>query len=293
MAARPIDLMIGGAQKAGTSSLKAYLGQHPHVCAHGSREFAWFVNDELHARPYEDVFPEFFSPRDAQQRIIAKSAGVLHLPEAADRLAQHNSNLRLVFLLRHPVDRAYSAFWYARRKGWEPLESFEAAIEAGPERFGDDWVRQRNCAYLARSEYAQAIQRFNTRFGEENVATYLLEDLKHDAAGLCREIFASLGVDASFQPDFSTKRNAAATAKSEHVARLLTSRSPLKRAVRKVLPTGLVAKLKKSAQQMNEREFVPPAMAPETRARLTAHFREHNDRLSELLGRDLSHWNAA
>ena len=56
----------------------------------------------------------------------------------------------MALILRDPVDRAYSAFWYARRKGWEPLEKSEDALHAAPERFGDHWIGRRNCDFLTR-----------------------------------------------------------------------------------------------------------------------------------------------
>lgn len=289
MPPRPLDLMIGGAQKAATSSLKAYLGQHPQVCTHAEREFTCFINDELHRRGYEAIYPDFFPPAGPEQRLLAKSVGVMHLPEAADRLHAHNPDMTVLFLLRHPVDRAYSAYWFARRKGWEPADTFEAALDAGPERFAGDWVRQRNCAYLERSAYVEPIRRFRDRFGEERVMVFLLDDLKRDAAAVCRSVFEAMGVDPSFEPDLHARRNAAAEAYSPQVARMLASRNPLKRALRRVLP-GVAPRLKKAVQRFNERSFEPPPMAPETRARLIEHFRAHNDELAALLGRDLEHW---
>lgn len=286
-----IQMMIVGAQKAGTSSLVRYLGQHPQVCTHRTGEFTFFVNDEEYKSDYEKLFPFYFGDCDPEARfIVAKSAGVMYLPEAIRRLYKHNPDIEIVILLRNPVDRAYSAYCFARQRGWEPLTSFEAALAAGIERFKGNWIQERGCMYLGRGEYVRYLPLLYETFGEEHVHVFLTEDLKDDAENVCHQCFQALGVDPDFTPDVAQRHNEAATVRYERLARLI-SVSPLKRVFSHLIPHALRYRIKNSLRELNRQEATPQPMNPETRLEMIKHFEPFNAKLSELLGRDLSHWD--
>lgn len=289
---KPLHAMIGGAQKAGTTSLVNYLAQHPRLCVHNGRELTYFVNDEEYARGFDAVAVERYAHADADQLLIAKSAGVLDLPEAVDRLKRHNPDVKLVFLLRHPVDRAYSAYWFARQMGWEDIDRFEDALEAGADRFSQgDWVRRRNTAYLERGLYAKHLREVYARFDPQQVRVFLVEDLKADAAGLCRQVFEFLGVDADFVPDVTRRSNTAAAPRWAGVSRLMARERGWKRLARAVLPRSVGKQVKHTLRAWNAAPFTPPPMDPQTRRRLIAYFAQPNAELADLLGRDLHHWD--
>jgi len=285
-------MMIAGAQKAGTSSLVRYLGQHPQVCTYADREFSFFVNDEEYEKGYEKIFHTYFGGRCfAEMAIVAKSVGVMYLSQAVYRLRDHNPDVDLVFVLRNPVDRAYSAYWYARRMGWEPLGDFEEALEAGIKRFQDNWLQQRGCMYYERGRYNEYLPLFFQEFGREQVHIFLLEDLKQDTEGVCRHLYQVLGVDPSFVPDVTRRHNRAATARSQGLARLMASDSRVRSGLRRLLPRRMRYRIRHVTRRLNERECTPPPMDPDTRMHLVNYFRPFNAQLSELLNRDLSHWD--
>jgi hypothetical protein len=80
-------------------------------------------------------------------------------------------------------------------------------------------------------------------------------------------------------------------ARSAAVARLLSSQFGLKRRIRQALPRGVAERWKSQAERWNRVPFDPPPMRPETREQLVARFTEDNERLGELIGRDLTAWN--
>jgi len=289
----PIDLFIVGAQKAGTSSLKRYLGQHPAVQTHAHNEFTVFINDEEFAQGYAYGYEQMFEPTSPKHRVrVAKSAGILFEPVVLDRLKAHNPAMHLVVLLRHPIDRAYSAYGQARRRGWEDLPTFEEAIDAPPGRFGTHAVRRRNCLYVERSIYPQPIQDCQDRFGKDRVHVFLLEDMKQDPTGLCQTLFGKLDIDPSFKPQANDKHNAAVGARSAKMAQIISSQNPAKRMIKNLLPMGVGRSIKKRLQTLNQAPLDVPPMRPETRRRLIEHFKPHNAELAGLLNRDLSHWDA-
>ncbi len=291
---RPIDVMVAGAQKAGTTSLKEHLGGAAGVCTHRAREFVYFVNDEEYALGYDRSASDSFvrtAAFDSPELMVAKSVGVMSLPVAIERLHAHNPRMRIVLLLREPVGRAYSGFWHARRMGWEPLEDFEEAFELGTERFGDDWVRTRNCAYEGRGRYVEHLRSIYALFPREQVQVHLFDDFVRDPKSVCTELWNWLGLDLGTLPDFTRKHNSSALPRSRIVAKLLSQDNPMRRAAKKLMPRHLGRRLRIKLRRLNERDFSPPPIEPELKARLREHFRPYNDELAELLERDLGRWN--
>jgi hypothetical protein len=293
---QPIQIMIVGAQKAGTSSLKTYLGQHPGVCTHRHLEMMYFVNDAEYEQGYPQAYQRYFQCEQKEGMVLlAKSVGILDVREAMKRLQDHNPDVRLVLSFRHPVDRAYSAYWYARRIGWEKLETFEEAVDADPARFGDDVALRRHCAYKERSLYAKHLGTLWEYFEREQTHVFLLEDIVHDAAHVCRMVFRQFeNLDPSYVPQARRRQNVAALPLSRNLARLTSSQgtlSTVKSALRRLLPDWLTDSARDTLQRLNERQFTPPPMEQETRQRLIEFFRPANAQLAQMLGRDLSHWD--
>lgn len=286
---KPIDIMIVGAEKAGTSSLQKYLAQHPKITSHTRREMTYFVSDEEYALGYETVAARYFESADAPV-VLAKSVGVMYLPAALQRLHEHNPAAQVVVCLRNPVSRAYSSYWFSRRMGWEDQPTFEQALQADPARFRGDPVREHACAYLERSTYVTHIQNIFALFPREQVHIFLTDDLKTNVKGVCNSIFEAAGLEP-FTVNAEREHNVAAQPKSAALARWLSSASPLKRAIRKLVGGRARDQIKSRLREMNEETFTPPPIDDATRQRLAAYFKPYNDQLSGLIGRDLSSWN--
>lgn len=280
-----IDLFIGGAEKAGTTSIKAYLGQHPQIATHTQREFPYFVQaDEPGAMDYAPMWQSHFSAAAPGQKILAKSAGLIYFPEAAQKLMAMHPSAKVLFCLRNPVDRAYSAFWFARRRGWETLDDFEAAVHAGIDRFGDHWLARRGCNYIQRGLYAKALDALDGIIPADQTRVVLLDDLKQDAPGLICDLYKWCGVDAGFKPDLTRRQNEAGAARNQTLARALSAPS-LKRSVRRLLPRAITRRLRQGLNEWNTESFTPPPMPDDLRDRLAPLFADDIERLSERLGR--------
>lgn len=287
-----IDMMIVGAQKAGTTSLKSYLSQHPKIDTHKQTEMIYFLDDKTYSLGYEKSFHRYFPDHESQNKLLAKNVGVMYYRPAMERLYDHNPKMQLVIVLRNPVDRAYSAYWFARRRGQEDLKTFEEAIEASPDRYKDKGIfRMGNCSYLDRSLYVKHLEMIFTIFPRSQVHIFLTDDMKQDIDGVCNQIFASLDLEQNVSLDTKQQHNHASAARSELLARLLGRKSFLKRTFRKIMSDKPADKIKDFLNRFNEREIEIPTIAPETAMRLTTYFEPYNEKLGKLLGRDLSHWN--
>lgn len=117
------SFVIGGAPKAGTTSLFSYLDQHPEVFTSNPKEPHYLASEEgkrtvcgarFTRSEYEDLFSEAHSSQ------VAGEASTWYL-QLAHRVAPEAARMipeaRWIFLLRDPVDRAYSDYWYHIYRG--------------------------------------------------------------------------------------------------------------------------------------------------------------------------------
>jgi hypothetical protein len=289
----PIDLMIVGAPKAGTTSLKSWLGQHPAIATHDTREFIYFASDEAFRQGYDAAFAAHFG-EDARSSAarVAKSVAMMYSREALARLKAHNPAVQVALLLREPIARAHSEFWYAKRRGREPAASFAAALDRIAAQPADD--ARTHDAYLARGRYAEFLEPILDLFGPAQVGVLLLEELECDPVTACQALFGRLaGVDPAFAPPAERRHNEAAAPRSPLLLDVVTRarRQPVLRgALRAVLGAPARKRLRAALFGINEAPFeIPPLDAP-TRERLEAYFAPWNGRLEDLLGRGLPAW---
>ena len=128
----PSFLLIG-AQKCGTTSLFNYLLEHPSVCAPVKKEVGYFSsNFDKGIEWYQSFFPIVWH-KDRQYITGEASTGYIYHPHARHRIADTIPQVKLIALLRNPVDRAYSHYHHTARMGKEELP-FAEAIEREEER---------------------------------------------------------------------------------------------------------------------------------------------------------------
>ena len=292
---KSIQLMIVGTQKSGTSSLLRYLAQHPDIHTHTQPEMTFFLQDHEYKRGYDSAYAKYFAQCSEDSKLIAKNVMVMHSPDIMQRIFEHNPKIHLLILLREPVARAYSAYWWARRRGWENIKTFEEALAAEQNRLNEDWFKWRQCAYKFNSTYYPHINNLITLFGEEQIHCILTDELKTDAIAVCKRIYNLIGVRDDFEPTVEQHYNQAAMPRSEKFGYLFTqflaSRHPLRRAMRKLVPSTAAHKIRKAILDLNDKPFTPPPINPKTRMELVNYFKPHNEKLSELIKQDLSHWN--
>ena len=119
MSQQKIDLAIIGAQKAGTSSLKNYINQHPNVEGHWQTEFGFFGIEDEYVKGYDTMAPRYFNVKADNEPIkrVIKHAHLHGNSKLIARLKEHNPDCELVFVLRDPVDRAYSSYLREKSSG--------------------------------------------------------------------------------------------------------------------------------------------------------------------------------
>jgi hypothetical protein len=281
-----VDLMIVGGAKAGSTSLLVYLAQHPGVQRPEQIEMTWFSDPALHAKPFpEDLY--YDGPAGDRLR-LGKLAGLMYRDHSIDWLYDTNPAVHAVAILRDPVKRAYSDFWFGRRQGREPIEDFAAAIKAAEtaEPESPRWQ------YLEGGRYYSRIEKLQQRFGRDQVHAVIFEDYIADPATTVAPVARAIGLDPSPLGSVAPRENPAMEARSGTLARARRRRGVVQFA-RRALPSGTRGALRKQYRRLNERETTTPPLDPDVEGDLRAHFAESNRRLEALLGHSIESWPRA
>jgi Sulfotransferase domain len=217
------DFVIIGAAKAGTTSLFGWLAEHPYVCGSVKKELNYF--SPFYYRG-EDWYRKHF-PLERDRRAFAAEHGrpfltgeaspsyFLHV-WAPERLAKVVPDAKLIVQLRDPVDRAYSHYQMRRRDGQEPLDSFEAALEAEEERITAERARMLRdkryssldvalWSYLLTSRYVEHLERWLRHFPREQFHFVELAALRADPLGEFARVQDFLGLPAHVPEDFDPR----------------------------------------------------------------------------------------
>jgi hypothetical protein len=270
--ARLPDFLVVGAMRSGTTSLARWLGAHPEVFVSPRKEVHYFdLNYERGPGWYASHFADAGDAKAAGEATPV----YMYRPEVPGRIAGLLPSARLVVVLRHPVDRAWSHYWLNREKRRERL-SFEDALAAEPERLATaptPWT----WAYVDRGRYVEQLERLASLFPASQLHVLLFDDLANDPAGTFAAVTRFVAVDDGVVPPAVGRRaNAYRRVRSGRVADL-TRRWP--------------SRLRDAVGRLNTRPAAYPTMAPETRERLLVEFAGPNAELARWLGRDLSGWS--
>lgn len=195
--------MIVGAQKAGTTALAEFLAEHPGVELAKGKEAHLFdapefddswSNEEINKR-YEVLF----SPDENQLKGEATPI-YLYVPEIASRLSKYNPGLKLIILLRDPVERAYSHYIMEKNRGNESLPFWFALLMETLRLWRDctsleEESSRRRHSYRDRGYYARQMRNLLSHIKADQILVIRTEDLRHHHSDVMRRVFDFLEID--------------------------------------------------------------------------------------------------
>jgi len=250
------DFLIVGAQRCGTTSMFKALSQHPAVLP-----AVWHKGVHFFDKHYDQGFDWYRGhfPLQVHARKVLRQTGVpaqtgesspyyMFHPLAPTRIAHALPDVRLIALVRDPVERTFSAYTHERARGYES-ESFERALELEAERLDGEVARMvadpsydsfhlQHNAYVTRGQYVEQLERLAAEVGRDRVHVVDSHDFFADPQPTFARVLEFLGLPPAPEIEFE-----------QHNAR---PRSPMDDALR---------------------------------ARLEAHFEPYDERLTEWLGR--------
>ena len=292
------NFAIIGTAKSGTTSVHYYLEQHPQVYMSPQKETNFFAfegqegwfrgpGDDRDLRyaviTTLDAYEKQFEAVSGEMAVGESSTWYLYSAQAAAKMRSLLPKVKLIAMLRNPVDRAFSSYLHLVRENREKL-SFEEALLAEEKRIAAGWAFMWH--YRHAGFYADQVQRFLDLFGPEQVRFYLYDDLA-DPASLLADMYKFLGVDPGFVADTSVRHQVTGIPKNRLLGRLLFEPNPVKTVAKKFLPAQFRRNLRERA---SGRLLSKPSLCETTRKKLLGGYEKDILRLQELIGRDLSVW---
>jgi len=187
---------IAGVQKGGTTALTGFLRGHPELALSRKRETHFFDHEEFFARktPPFDIYHRCFD-MDGKRFAGETTPAYSYWPATARRIHAYNPEMKLIILLRNPVDRAWSHYQMELKRGAEKLP-FEQAIGIEKDRRRAVWpFPDRVHSYVDRGFYAPQIERILSVFPESQVLCIKNEDLQRRHHDVLRRVYGFLEVD--------------------------------------------------------------------------------------------------
>lgn len=291
---KKIDFIIIGAQKSGTTTLYDWIKQNPAVFLPEMKEMPYFVKEDCFERG-ETYLEMHYSQAEKQLAWGAAHANNMFFPYVAQRIYDYSPQMKIIAVLRNPIDRAYSAYWYMKRQTWENAPSFEKALQRESEEKNSSFDELSDLTYLSHGHYYNQLLDYYKYFGTNNILILLTEQIKNNPAETLNNVWKFLNLE-NYNVNFSEKSNEAAMPRIGWLHRLVfTHSSWYKTLLRFLIPlklrTALNQRIYPFLERINLRKIKYPPMEETTRLRLTKHFQPHNEKLSGLIGIDLRHWN--
>ncbi len=295
----PTFLIIGAA-KAGTTSLYQYLKEHPQIYMSPQKEPRFFAlegekidfrgpGDLTRFRYVTDLetYRLLFEDVSHEVAIGEASTWYLYIPKAAERIQHYLPDVKLIVMLRDPVERAYSHFSSWRREGVEPLEHFSQAMAAEKERMENNWSPAWH--YQQKGFYYHQLKRYFDLFEKSQIKIYLYEDFKANSTNVVQDIFRFLGVDDTIVTDTSQKHNVSGIPRNKALHKFLKQSNPLRGFLHSWVPAKLRQRVKTNLINLNLQNK-NQALSPKIRKQFIEVYREDILKLQELINRDLSQW---
>jgi hypothetical protein len=271
------NFAIVGAQKSGTKTLHHTLARHPEVFMPVEpEEIHFFDLEENYARGME-WYEALFAGRRDEPRVGQTSPLYMYEPSAIERLARAIPEIRIIAILRNPVDRAYSHYWHEVRYGWES-GTFEAALLSEPDRMKRlGAIARRRYSYFGRGCYVSQVERLFETFGRDRVLVLFNETLSEDPASVHAKVADFLAIDpARFSaPSAGPRLNSAMRPRSRRLQRIRPRLEEIY-----PLACGLLDRINLVAERY-------PPMDRRTRADLERRYADERERLSSLVDADL------
>lgn len=301
------NVFIPGVQKAGTSSLYAYLSAHPQCCmsipkeptffskASALSDVAWYERCFEHGRHDQAVFGEASTSYFADPNVPRRIKDLL------------GSEVRFVIVLRSPVKRATSAYWHTAKRGDEgrdmrrvfselpgqleeaadrEAQHVSAAVRAGEidiQRYADryddpEWPFR----YIGNSWYSRSLGWFESCFAADRICLITLEELAGSPSETMNRVCEFLGIEGQGTEWATDKRFNVTKIPREgvlpKVVRRVAGRSIVKPIARTRLLAGWLDRLAYRAKPSNDPDLIDA---------LTRLFAKETEWCSERVGRDL------
>lgn len=296
------NFLIVGAAKSGTTSLYYYLKRHPEIYMSDMKETMFFVseiysnisrNDPRHYIADKKIalskdYPSLFKLATTEKAIGEASTPYLYYHKIAiPKIKKYLGEVKIIIILRNPVERAYSSYYHLTTKDGVEKASFEDFLKKEEQRKMENWDILNFPIDLG--FYYGQVKAYLNKF--RKVKIVLLDDLKNNPQKLLKELYSFLEVDDSFTPNTRVFYNRTIVSRNNLTDYILRTDNIYKKysklLLKVFLPEKKIRELGQKSKSINMRK---KRMKLKTRKFLKETFRDDILKLQKLIGRDLSHW---
>ena len=198
-AKKKLDFVIVGAQKSGTTALAAYLRDHRDIYVFGdseSKRSTHFFSDDRNftsGQPDYAAYHRMFTAAQEQQLIGESTPNYMYWRSAPTRLWQYNADIKIIAVLRNPIERAYSHWNMERSRGAETLPFFEALVCERQRCRVANPKQHLVYSYVDRGYYSAQIREIWRLFPRENTLFLKSEVLRNNPSAALGQVCAFLG----------------------------------------------------------------------------------------------------
>jgi hypothetical protein len=291
-ATKKVDLICIGAAKAGTTWLSDCLSQHSQICSPTRKELNYF--NECH--PYfhqlqninyeqpEQWYHEHFDHSVGDQLWVDISPLYLPSKGVAERIHAYNPDVKLLAILRNPIEQVYSLYKFSNQRGSIDNMTFFQVINS-------------DTGFVEQAKYFTHLKEYLKKFNRDQLCILLYDDLLKNNYSFIDEIYVFFGIDSFYPKDMDKRSNRTSEAVFPWLNRLFTKlrfylHHNRKTGLLKIIRLIGLAKMtdyikyKLNSRQLQNNE----KMDTESHQFLIDYYKEEISDLQKHLGRDLTHW---
>ena len=246
------NLFIPGAAKSGTTTLHEMLNMHPEICMSSKKEPYYWIkeNFETYSQEATQNYLNLFNQKTNTIYRGESSTAYMLFPNFIERIKSNNlGDSKFIFILRNPIDRAYSHYWYLKGIGSEKLDFKDAILydrNISPNtsnRLDEGKYKH----YFQYGMYGKWLTRFYNSFDENQIKIITFESLKERPKETINDCFKFLGLDAldTIELKHSNKTNlVVAPSLHKNLVRLVTGKIKPLKPLNKLVPKKIKRKIK-------------------------------------------------
>lgn len=300
-----LNFICIGAQKAGTTTLHDILVTHPEIYLPPRKEAQFFDINERFNRGLDYYFSTFFNTYNGEKFVGNINPNLQMKNRSLERLHKcFGDELKIIFIMRDPVKRAYSHYLMSKKRGYEKLGFFDA-LKAEKERLSKPKTYRgyiskepghyeiNHMGYVYRSLYSSTVEYLFENFPKENIHLMLFEDFVKSKNNRIKELLRFLSIPDSPYMSLEVQSNVASEPKSKILRDLIYNQGILKKIVGNVFSKENKEYIKIKLNKINNKPLGENKKGLSLNERsevFTEYFENDVQKLEVLTGLDLNCW---
>ena len=208
---KPMDFLIIGAQKCATTALFEHLRQHPEITMPLEKEVPFFTREDCGPQSWDAFARDHFGSQQDQKLWGKASPQYMCDPQVPGRIHSLMPGVKLVAILRDPIERTWSHFQMGQRRETE-LRDFAQVVDSllddgarevtrsQPVPDHADGYQSESDFYVAWSEYGRCLEGFNSRFDPGQLLVLYTEELEAEPEATLDRLLEFIGLPTGFRP---------------------------------------------------------------------------------------------